>query len=104
MDKVRSSDRRTYIPVDGASPTAVVHLLPGQIDGTAPPPAEKRSAARASTESDEAYFLRRASEERAAAMQASVACARTAHLKLAGRYAELAATIRRVVGAENRNR
>ena len=104
MDKVQSSLRRTYIPVDGATHMDVVHLLSGHHKGMVLGPDIKRPAILVSTESDEAYFLRRSSQERAAALRASVACARTAHLELAGRYVELAATSRRVVSAENRKR
>ena len=44
-------------------------------------------------QSDAVYFSRRASEERAAAGEASCASAREAHLQMADRYEELAAAI-----------
>jgi len=48
----------------------------------------------ASLESDQIYFSRRGSEERAAATRAADARARQAHLELADRYDELASAIR----------
>ena len=44
-------------------------------------------------QSDAVYFSRRASEERAAAGEASCASAREAHLQMAERYEELVAAI-----------
>lgn len=44
-------------------------------------------------EGDAAYFSRRASEERAAAMKAAHPKARKAHLDMAGRYDDLAHSI-----------
>ena len=44
-------------------------------------------------ESDTAYFARRASEERTAALQARTGIARKAHLELADRYEDLVRSI-----------
>ena len=62
VDKVQSSLRRTYIPVDGATHMDVVHLLSGHHKGMVLGPDIKRPAILAATESDEAYFRRRSCE------------------------------------------
>ena len=46
-------------------------------------------------EGDAIYFMRRANEERLAAMKAAHPSARRAHLELAGRYDDLADAIAR---------
>lgn len=45
-------------------------------------------------ESDVSYFSRRASEERAAALQTPQAQVRQCHMEMAGRYEDLIAAIR----------
>lgn len=44
-------------------------------------------------EGDATYFVRRAAEERAAAMKCAHGAARSAHLELAKRYDELAGSV-----------